>query len=135
MLKGQLAFIWTGLFKIPTLSPCSPAVSPGGRPVRDKVIFLDLPPNVPGPDTTRRVSVARCPLSAVLQSARHRRTRLGYLSAGLTGYVTNKSTTKSTPYPVTSDDISPCLERLDVDCITGYNTFVRGRGGVLAIMY
>ena len=57
-----------------------------------------------------------------------------YLPAGLTQYVLNNFSKKSTPYHVTQDDVSAPLQRLKVEKITGHHS-VRGRGGVIAVLY
>ena len=42
--------------------------------------------------------------------------------------------TKSPPFHVTLEDISPPPERLEIEQITGHQ-LVRGRGGILAVLY
>ena len=54
--------------------------------------------------------------------------------AGLTQYVLNNFAKKSPPYHVTQDDVSTPLRRLELEKITGHQS-VRGRGGVIAVMY
>ena len=131
VLKSKLALNWTGPYKILAVGPCPAAASPDARPVGEKLLFLDLPLNMPGLDAKRRVSVVRCkPCSNPHDNTDMPR----YLPAGLTEYVLNKYTTKSPPYHVTTEDVTPRIERLEVDRITAHR-FVRGRGGLLAIMY
>ena len=60
VLKAKLALNWTGPYKILAVGPCTAAASPDGRPLGDKLVFLDLSPDLPGPDAKRRVSVVRC---------------------------------------------------------------------------
>lgn len=67
---------------------------------------MGLPPDVSG--SRHQAPRLRCPLQAVLTSARCRPTCLGYLLAGLTEYGRSKHTINSPPYHVTSDDDSPC---------------------------
>ena len=57
-----------------------------------------------------------------------------YLPAGLIQYVLNNFSKKFPPYHVTQDDVSTPLERPKVERITGHQS-VRGRGGVIAVMY
>ena len=57
-----------------------------------------------------------------------------YLLDGLTQYVLNKFTKKSLPYHVTQNDVLAPLQRLEMDRIAGHQS-VRGRGGVIAVMY
>lgn len=123
------------LFKILAVGPCSAADSPYGCFLGDKRIFSDLPSDAPGLDAKRRFSVIRCkpflnPHNAVGMPC--------CVPAGLTKYALNKCTTNSPPYPATSDDASPRLERVDVDRMdvdphTGPIVFSAARG-VLAIM-
>ena len=56
-----------------------------------------------------------------------------YLPAGLTQYVLNIFSKKSPPYHVTQDYVSACLQRLEVEQITGHQS-VRGRGGAIAVL-
>ena len=86
---------------------------------------------MPGLNAKRRVSVVRCKACLnphdIADMPR-------YLPAGLTEYVLDKYTTKSLPYHVTSEDVPPRIERLEVDRVTAHR-FVRSRGGLLATMY
>ena len=56
-----------------------------------------------------------------------------YLPAGLTQYALNNFCKKFLRYHVTQDDVSTPLYRLQVNT-TGHQS-VRGRGGVIAVMY
>ena len=126
-LKAKLSLLWTGPFKILAVGPTAKA--PDGRPLADKLLFLDLPSDLPGKDSKRRVSVARCkPCSNPHDTADIPR----FLPAGLTRYVLNDNLLKSPPYHVTGEDVFS--ERLEVKQIVGHQT-VRGRGGVLAVLY
>ena len=86
---------------------------------------------MPGRDSKHRVSVLRCKPCRnpddIDDLPKH-------LPANLTKYVLSSFSTKSPPFHVTFDDISPPPERLEVDQISGHQ-LVRGRGGVLAVMY
>lgn len=95
-----------------------------------KLLYLDLPSDMPGADAKRRVAVERCkPCTNPHDTHDIPRS----LPAGLTPYVLNNHTTKSPPYHVTGDDVVP-VQRMDVDEITAHQC-VRGRGGVIAVMY
>ena len=56
-----------------------------------------------------------------------------HLPAGFSTYVLN-SLTKSPPYHVTLDNVSPPPERLEVEQVSGHQ-LVRGRGGFIAVLY
>ena len=57
-----------------------------------------------------------------------------YLPTGLTQYVLNNFSKKSSPYHVTQDYVSTPLQRLEVEQVTGHQS-VRGRGGVITVLY
>ena len=57
-----------------------------------------------------------------------------YLPADPTKYVRNSFTSKSPPFHVTFDDVSPPPERLEVEQITNHQV-VHARGGVIAVLY
>ena len=57
-----------------------------------------------------------------------------HLPADLTKCVLNSCSTKSPPFHVTVDNISPPPERIEIDQITRHQ-LVRGRGAVIAAMY
>ena len=114
VLKEKLSLNWTGLFKILAVGPAPAADTPDGRPLGDKLLYLDLPSNLSGPAAKPRVTVARCkpcdnPYDAD-DIPRH-------LPAGLTQYVLHAFATKSPPYHVTTDDVStpPDLNRCGQD--------------------
>ena len=108
-----------------------PPITPDGRPLGDKLLYLDLPSNLSGPAAKPRVTVARCKPCANPYDAddipRH-------LPDGLTQYVLHAFATKSPPYHVTTDDVSTPPILIDVAKITGRQC-VRGRGGVIAVLY
>ena len=60
MLKSKLALNWTGPYKILAVGPCTADSCPDRRPLGAKLLLLDLPPDAPGSDSKRRVSVVRC---------------------------------------------------------------------------
>ena len=129
VLKAKLSLLWTGPFKILAVGPCTEA--PDGRPLASKLLYLDLPTDLPGKDSKRRVSVARCKPCA---NPHDTNDLPRFLPAGLTPYVLNNYTTKSPPYHVTVDDVSTPVERLEVEQISTHQ-LVRGRGGVIAVLY
>ena len=131
ILKEKLSLNWTGPFKIIAVGPAPAADTPDGRPLGDKLLYLDLPSNLSGPAAKPRVTVARCKPCANPYDAddipRH-------LPAGLTQYVLHAFATKSPPYHVTTDDVSTPPILIDVAKITGHQC-VRGRGGAIAVLY
>ena len=86
---------------------------------------------MPGADARQRASVYR---SKPCAYPHDHGDMPGYLPAGLTQYVLNNFSKKSPPYHVTQDDVSIPLQLLEVEKITGHQS-VRGRGGVIAVMY
>ena len=131
VLKEQFSLNWTGPFKIIAVGPSSAADTPYGRPLGDKLLYLDLPSNLSGPAAKPRVTVAHCKPCANPYDAddipRH-------ALAGLTQYVLHAFATKSPPYHVTMDDVSTPPILIDVAKITGHQ-FVRGRGDAVAVLY
>ena len=102
-LKEKLSLNWTGPFKILAAGPSLAADTPDGRPLGDKLLYLDLPSNRSGPAAKPRVTVARCKPCANPYDADD---IPRYLPAGLTQYVLHAFATKSPPYHVTTDDVS-----------------------------
>ena len=101
VLKAKLSLNWTGPYKELAVGPCVPPDTPDGSPVGDKLLYLNLPPDVPGVDARRRVSVQRCkPCTGDMSK---------YLPASLTQYVLKNFSKKSLPYHVTQDDVSTPL--------------------------
>ena len=131
VLKTKLSLNWNGPFKILAVGPAPASDTPDNHPLHDKLLFLDLPSDLPGRDSKRRVSVMRC---KPCRSPEDTTDLPKYLPADLTTYVLTASATKSPPYHVTLDDVSPPPERLEVERITGHQ-LVRGRGGVIAVLY
>ena len=130
VVKAKLALNWTGPYKVLAVRPCSSADTPGGSPLGDNLLDLDLPSDLPGSDARRRVAIERCKPCANPHDSRD---MPKYLPAGLTQYVLNIFFKKSPLYHVTRDDVSAPLQRLEVK-ITGRQS-VRGRGGVIAVLY
>ena len=60
VLKAKLTLNWTGPYKVLAVGPCTPANAPDGSPLRTKLLYLDLPSDMPGANTRRRVLVQRC---------------------------------------------------------------------------
>ena len=125
----KLSLNWTGPYQILTVGPAP--TSPDGRPIGDKLLFLDLPSDLPGRDAKPRVSVTRCKpclhphnLSDIPK----------HLPADITPYVLTRFATPSPPYHLTPEDVEARIEPLAVDKITGHQ-LVRGRGGQLAVLY
>ena len=109
VLKAKLALNWTGPCKVLAVGPCSAAETPDDSPLGSKLLYLDLPPDLPGSDARRRVAIERCkPCANPHDSGDHPK----YLPAGLTQYVLNIFPKKSPPYHVTQDDVSTPLQRL-----------------------
>ena len=131
VLKEKLPLNWTGPFKIIAVGTSPATDTPDGRPLEDKLLYLDLPSNLSGPAAKPRVTVARCKPCANPYDAddipRH-------LPAGLTQYVLHTFATKSPPYHVTTDDVSTSPILIDVAKITGHQC-VRGRGGAIGVLY
>lgn len=125
VLKAKHSPNWTGH---PRRRPLFSRRSPIGRPLGEKFVLLDLTPDVSGPVAKRRCSVARC---KQFLNSHDTADMPRYLPADFTDVL---STTNSPPYHITSDDVLPRLERLDVDRIN-YHRFVRGRGHARAIMH
>ena len=131
VLKTKLSFNWISPFKILAMGPGPASAVPDGRPLHDKLLYLDLPSDMFGWDCKPRVSVLRCRPCRNLDDIHY---ISKHLSADLTKYVLNSFSTKSPPFHATLDDISPPPERLEVDQTPGHQ-LVRRRGGVLAVMY
>ena len=49
-LQEKLSLNWTGPFKIVAVGPSPAANQSDGRPLGDKLLHLDLPSNLSGPD-------------------------------------------------------------------------------------
>ena len=116
MLNTKFALNWTGLYKVLAVGPCPSSDTPDGSPLGEKLLYLELPTNMPRADAHRRVSVERC---KPCTNPHDRDDMSKYLPDGLTQYVLNIFTKHSPPYHVTQDDVSAPLQWLEVERITG----------------
>ena len=112
VLKTKLSLNWIGRFKVLTVGPTPVSDTPDGRPLHDELLYLDLPSDLPGRDPNCCVSVVRC---KPCWNPDDTDDIPKHLPAGLSTYVLNYSSTKSPPYNVTLDDVSPTPERLEVE--------------------
>ena len=117
VLNTKLSLNGTGPYKVLAVGPAPASDTPDNRPLHDKLLFLDLPSDLPGRDCKRRVSVDRC---KPCQSPDGISGTPKYLPSDLTQYVLNSFSAKSLPFHVTLDDVSPPSERLEVEQITGH---------------
>ena len=60
VFKTKLSFSWIGPFKTLTVGPAPASAIPDGRPLHDKLLYFDLPSDMPGRDSKHHVSVLRC---------------------------------------------------------------------------
>ena len=131
VLKTKLSLNWIAPFKILAVGPTPASDTPDGRPLHQKLLYLDFPSDLPGRNSKCRVSVVRC---KPCRNPDDTDDIPKHLSAGISTYVLNSSSTKSPPYHVTLDDVSPPPERFEVQQISGHQ-LVRGRRGVMAVLY
>ena len=131
VLKVKFSLPWTGPYKVLAVGPASADDTPDGRPLGSKLLYLDLPSDLSGPDARARVSVLRCKLcrnpydvNDLPQS----------LPADLSRYVLHSFGAKCPPFHVTVDDVSPPVGCLEVDYISGHQ-LVRHRNGIVAVLY
>ena len=89
VLKVKLSLNWTGPFKILGVGPAASA--PDNRPLASKVLYLDLPSDMPGADAKPRVTVERCKPCLGQDDADRPR----FMPAGLSRYVLNKYSDKN----------------------------------------
>ena len=124
-LKSKLSLNCTGPFKILRVGPCVSA--PDGKPVGEKLLYLDLPAGMREVKAKSRVSVKRC---KPCLNPHDTDDRPRYLPAGFTEYVLANVSEKCPPFHVTDIDVEPFVgvERLEVDSIVAHQ-FVRGWGG------
>ena len=78
-------------YKILAVGLCPFSNTPDGSPLGDKLLYLDLPTDMPGADAHRRVSVERC---KPCTNPQDRGDMPKYLPDGLTKYVLNNFTKK-----------------------------------------
>ena len=131
VLKAKLSINWTGPYKVLAVGPCTPADTPDGSPLGDKLLYLHLPSR----HAWRGCSPARygATLQALCQPLRPRRHAQEF-SSGIGAIRVQQLLQESPPYHVTQDDVSTPLRRLEVEKITGHQS-VRGRGRVITVMY
>ncbi|CAB1106230.1 unnamed protein product [Ectocarpus sp. CCAP 1310/34] len=131
VLKAKFALSWTGPYKVLAVGPTSADATPDGRPLARKLLYLDLPSDLSGPAARCRVSVLRCkPCRYPYETDDLPQS----LPAELSHFVLHSFGDKCPPFPVTVDDVSVPVGRLEVDYISGHQ-LVRGRSGVLAVLY
>ena len=58
--QGQHSLNWTGPYEVLAVGACTPTDIPDGSPLDAKLLYLDLPSDMPGADARRHVSVQRC---------------------------------------------------------------------------
>ena len=126
VFKAKLLLNWTGPYKVLAVGPCTPAYTPDGSPLGSKLLYMDLPSDMPGADARQRVSGHRCKPCA---NPYDHGNMPKYLPA--TQYVVWK---KSLPYHVTQNGVSTPLDKLEVEKIIGHQS-VRDRGRVIAVMH
>ena len=131
VLKEKLSLLYTGPFQIRAVGPATAKDTPDGRPLHEKLLFLDFPSDLPGQDAKPRVSVARC---KPCHNPNDKSEVPKYLPAELSLYSLNSFSKKSPPYHVTTDDVFSQPSRLDVEEITAHQ-LARGHGGSFASMY
>ena len=130
VLKTKLSLNWTGPYKVLAVGPCTPADTPDGFPLGDKLLFWIYLPTCPARMLAGafRYSVASpVPIPTTIATCRSicPRSRRNMCS---TIYPRNPP-----PYHVTQDDVSTPLQRLEVEKITRHQS-VRRRGGVIVVM-
>ena len=131
ILKDKLSPVWMGPYKVLAVGPCTHADTPDGSALGAKLLYLDLPSDIPGVDARRRFSVQRCKPCA---NPHEHGDRPKYLPGGLTQYVLNTFLKESPPYHVTQDDVSIPFQPVEVEKVPGHQS-VRDRDGVIAVMY
>ena len=85
-LKAKLALNWAGPYKILAVGPCSAAKTLDGSPLGRKLLYLDLPSDLPGSGACRPVAIKRYKPCA---NAHDTGDMPKYLPAELTQYVLN----------------------------------------------
>ena len=129
--QGRALARLDGPLQVLSVGPCTPADTPDGSPLGAKLLYLDIPSDMPGADARRRVSVQRRKPCA---NSHDHGDMPKHLPAELAKYVLYNLSKKSSPFHVTHDDVSTPLQRLEVEKITGHH-LVCGGGGVIAMMY
>ena len=59
VFKAKLALNWTRPYKVLVVGPCSSADTPDGSLLSDNLLYLDLPSDLHGSDSRRRVAIER----------------------------------------------------------------------------
>ena len=131
VLKTKFSLNWTKPYKVLVAGPTPASDTPDNRPLHDKLLFLDLPSDLPGRDCKRHVFVERC---KPCQNSDDTSDIPKHLPSDLTQYVLNSFSAKSPPFHITLDDVSPPPERLEVEQITGHQLVCRRRG-IIAVLY
>ena len=98
VLKTKLARNRTGPYKVLAIGPCFSADTTDGSPLGDNLLYLDIPSELPGSNARRRVAIKRCKPCGNPHDSND---RPKYLQVGLTQYVLNNDSKKSTPCHVT----------------------------------
>ena len=81
VLKSKLSLNWTAPYAVFAVGPYNLDDTPDGSPLGSKLLYLDLPSDMPGANAHRHVSVQRCKSCANL----HDHSDMPkYLPAGLT---------------------------------------------------
>ena len=128
VLKVKLSLNWTGPFKILEVGPAASA--PDKRRLADKVLYLNLPSDMPGASAKPRVTVERCkPCTGhTMPTAR------GFHQLDYRALCPQQTPQQVTSPPVLDSDVRIEDQRLEVEKITGHQS-VRARGGVIAVLY
>ena len=100
--KAKLSLNWTVPYKVLAVGPCTPADTADGSPLGAKLLYFDLPSDMPGADARRRVSVQRYKPCA---NPHDHGDMPKYLPAELTHYVLNNFSELYPLYHVTQDDV------------------------------
>ena len=131
LFRANLSLNWTGRFKMLMVGHALAESAPDGRPLTAKLLYLDLPNDMPGMNTACRVLVVRykpCANPHDISDLPR------FLPAGLTPYVLYNYTSKSTPYHATEDDVTSSFDPLEVEKITSHQSG-RGRDAVIVVLY
>ena len=127
VLKAKHSFNRTGPYEVLEVGLCTPTDTPDGSPLGAQLLYLDISSYISGADARRRVSVQRC-------NSYDHADMPKYLPVGLTQYALYNFSKNPPPYHVIQDDVWTPLRKLQMEKITG-NQSVRGRGGVIAVLY
>ena len=131
VLKAKLSLPWTGPFQILAVGPADAADTPDGRPLGSHLLYLELPSDMPGPESRARVSVYRC---KPCHSAYDIDDFPAHLPAALSKYVLHSFGKKCPPSNIAAEDVVPSPDLLELDYISEHQ-LVRGRGGFMAVLF